>query len=69
MVKRYFLLRWEVSAISPDLRHKISQVAWEVGFDYEVIISTFVVTPDDLRVGPVGANPLIKTVAEQGIPV
>jgi len=59
----------EVPTISPDLRRQISQIAWEVGFDQDVIISTFVVTPYDLQVGPVGANPLIKAVEEQGVPV
>jgi hypothetical protein len=51
------------------LRRKNSPIAWEVGFEYEVIISTFVVTPDDLRSGPVKANSLLKALEAQGIPV
>lgn len=59
----------EVPVIAPELRRSISEVAWEVGFENDRVISTFVVTPDDLQTGPVGANPLVKTVATEGIPV
>ncbi|MBU0510223.1 MAG: nucleotidyltransferase domain-containing protein [Chloroflexi bacterium] len=59
----------EVSAITPTLRQRISETAWEVGFENDIVISTFVVTPDDISKGPVGANPLVSAVASEGIPV
>ena len=59
----------EVPAISPELRRSISEVAWEVGFANDIVISTFVVTPYDIQEGPVGANPLVKMVEAEGIPV
>jgi len=59
----------EVPTITPELRRGISEIAWEVGFDHEIVISTFVVTPDDLQEGPIGANPLVKVVEAEGIPV
>jgi predicted nucleotidyltransferase len=59
----------EVPIITPELRRNISELAWEVGFNNGVIISTFVVTPMDIKEGPVGANPLVKTVKSEGIPV
>jgi hypothetical protein len=39
----------EALVISPELRRKISQIAREMGFDYDVIISTLIVTPDNLQ--------------------
>jgi predicted nucleotidyltransferase len=59
----------EVPRITPDLRRSISELAWEVGFKNSIIISTFVVTPIDIREGPAGANPLVKAVKSEGIPV
>ena len=59
----------EVPAITPKLRRGISEAAWEVGFENNRVISTFVVTPYDLQEGPVGANPLVKAVRREGISV
>ena len=59
----------EVLSITPDLRRKISETAWEIGFMNGIIISTFVVTPFDIQEGPVGANPLLIAVKSEGIPV
>lgn len=59
----------EVPEITPDLRREISGIAWEVGFENGVIISTFVVTPFDIEEGPIGASPLINAVKSEGIPV
>ena len=59
----------EVPDITPQLRRRISELAWEVGFENGRVISTFVVTSEDLQTGPVGASPLVKTVVAEGIPV
>ena len=59
----------EVPTITPQLRRGISEVAWKVGFDNDRVITTFVVTSHDLQNGPVGANPLVKAVQREGIPV
>jgi predicted nucleotidyltransferase len=59
----------EVPGITPELRRSISEIAWEVGFKNGIIISTFVVTPMDIKEGPIGANPLVKAVKSEGVPV
>ena len=59
----------EVPTVTPELRRSISEAAWEVGFTNDVVITTFVVTPFDLQTGPVGANPLVQAVMNEGIPV
>jgi predicted nucleotidyltransferase len=59
----------EVPEITPELRRNISELAWEVGFENGIVITTFVVTELDLAEGPTGANPLVKAVEEDGIPV
>jgi len=59
----------EVPRVDSILHQRISEVAWEVGYENDTVISTFVVTSQDVHEGPVGANPLIMTVETEGIPV
>lgn len=37
-------------------------VAWDVGFKYDRVISTFVVTDEQIKTGAVGVNPLLSKV-------
>ncbi|MGK7889762.1 MAG: nucleotidyltransferase family protein [Leptolyngbyaceae cyanobacterium] len=48
------------------LREQIHDLAWEVGFEYDRVISTFVVTEAQIREGAVGASPLLAKVLEEG---
>lgn len=59
----------EVPMLTRALRRQISEVAWEVGFEQDIVISTFVVTPQNVLEGPLGANPILKVIAEEGIAV
>ncbi len=57
----------EVEETTPELRRRISDIAWEVGFQMDRVISTVVVTRDDLERGPMGANPLVLNVEQEGV--
>jgi len=57
----------EVEACTPELRQRIGEVAWEVGFEMDRIISTVVTTRFDLEHGAMGANPLVLSVEREGI--
>ena len=59
----------KVETLTPEIRHCINEIAWEVGFDRNRIISTFVATQDQLTEGPLGANPIMKKIAEEGVAV
>lgn len=48
-------------------REKIYYLAWEVGFEHNLVISTFVVTENQIQSGAVGANPLLSKVLSEGI--
>ncbi len=56
-----------LDACSPELRRRISELAWEVGFELDRIISTVVTTPAELEHGAMGANPLYFNVQREGI--
>jgi len=57
----------EVEDITPKQRHKIREIAFDVGFEMDRLISTFVVTKEQLEKGAIGANPIIFRIDEEGI--
>ena len=57
----------ELEESTPDLRQRISQVAWEVGFEMDRVISTVVTTRSELEQGAMGANPLVLNVEREGV--
>ena len=59
----------EVDQITPKLRKLISEIAWEVGFKRDRIISTFVATPEQIEEGPLGAHPIIYQIEREGISI
>jgi predicted nucleotidyltransferase len=58
-----------VSELTPALRRWIDEVAWEVGFDRDRVISTLVTTRVGLEQGPFGAQPVVRIIEREGIPV
>ena|SRR3990172_9163027 len=57
----------ELAECSLELRQRISEIAWEVGFEMDRVISTLVATRAELEHGAMGANPLILNVEREGI--
>ena len=57
----------EVESITAELRHRISEIAWEVGFDADRVISTVVATREQLEHGAMGASPLMLNIEREGI--
>lgn len=59
----------KVKSLDRSLREKIYDLAWEIGFDRDRLISTFVVSEADITTGAVGASPLLAKVMQEGIVV
>jgi predicted nucleotidyltransferase len=57
----------ELEESSPELRQHISEIAWEVGFEMDRVISTVVTTRAELEQGAMGANPLVLNVEREGV--
>jgi DNA polymerase sigma len=57
----------EVEESTPDSRQRISEIAWEVGFGMDCVISTVVATRAELEHGAMGANPLVLNVEREGV--
>ncbi len=56
-----------VDHIDGDLRERISELAWEVGFENDVVLSTFVVTVEQLERGPLGVSPIVRQIEKEGV--
>lgn len=59
----------EVASLTPELRRRIDEIAWEVGFEWDTIISPVVVTRAELQYGALGASPLILNIEREGLPL
>ena len=53
--------------IDAEIRSRISEIAWEVGFERDVLISTIVFSDEIFDHGPASASPLVKTIREEGV--
>ena len=51
------------------IRDKVSDVAWEVGFRRDVLITTVVFSREMFERGPPSAGPLVRTILEEGVAV
>ena len=45
----------------------IMRIAWRVGFDHDLLISTVTYSGDEFGRGPLAASPLVRTVREEGV--
>lgn len=59
----------ELESITPALRQHIHELAWEVGFDQDRVISTLVATREQLEHGPFRADPLIGNLQREGVQI
>jgi Arc/MetJ-type ribon-helix-helix transcriptional regulator len=57
----------ELEEATPEIRERISEIAWEVGFEMGRVISTVVSAHDDLEHGAMGANSLLLNVEREGV--
>ncbi len=56
-----------VDEFSARTRAEISDLAWEVGFEHGIIITTVVFTRAEFETGPLSVSPLVRAIQEEGI--
>ena len=59
----------ELPVLSPNLRQQILDIAWEISFEHEVVISVFLTSTPLLVNSPVAGNPILCTIQSEGIAV
>ncbi|MDO8444557.1 MAG: nucleotidyltransferase domain-containing protein [Deltaproteobacteria bacterium] len=59
----------EVESLNKSLKDRISDIAWEVGFENYIVISTLIFTRDEIENSPLRASPILHNIAEEGVTV
>jgi len=59
----------KVAGCTPQQRRLIHEIAWQVGFELDRVITTVVATPEQLEDGALGASPLIHKIEQEGVAV
>ena len=59
----------EVESLNKELKEKILDIVWEVGFENFIVISTLIFTRDEIENSPLKASPIVKNIVEEGVRV
>ncbi len=57
----------EVESINKDLKEKVLDIIWEVGFNNHLVISFLVFTRDEVENSPLRVSPILKNINTEGI--
>ncbi|MGA2735680.1 MAG: nucleotidyltransferase domain-containing protein [Syntrophobacteraceae bacterium] len=58
----------EVETLDKNLKERIRDIAWEVGFENSLVISLLIFTRDELDNSPLRSSPIVKAITQEGIP-
>lgn len=59
----------EVELLDKELKEKISDIVWEVGFENFVVISPLIFTKDEIENSPIRSSPIVKNISKEGIKI
>jgi uncharacterized protein len=56
-----------LETVDAETRRVISDLAWEIGFDHDVVVSSILFSRNMFEQGPASASPLVHTILEEGV--
>jgi len=56
----------EVPSINRELRDKLSDISWELGYENDIYISLMIFTKDEIENSPLRASPLVANIMLEG---
>jgi len=59
----------EVPLLTRELKEKILEIVWEVGFENFIIISPLIFTTEELKNSPLRSAPIVKNILAEGIKI
>lgn len=59
----------EVEYLDKQLKRRIRDIVWEIGFENSVYISPLIFTRYEIEDSPLRASPLVKNIREEGVNV
>ena len=57
----------EVESLDGELKERIQEIVWEVGFENYLVISSLIFTRDEIENSPLRSSPIVRTIAEEGM--
>ena len=57
----------EVESLDRELKKKIREIIWEIGFENSIYISPLIFTRHEIEDSPLRASPIVKKIEEEGI--
>lgn len=57
----------EVESLNKELKEKIFNIVWEVGFEHFIYISPLIFTKDEIEKSPLKASSIVRNIIEEGI--
>ena len=59
----------QLPTLEAELYSQIIDLAWDVGFEADQVISVFIVTDGDVQDGAIGASSIVANIVNEGIPL
>ena len=59
----------EVESLDRDVKEKIRDIVWEVGYENFMVISPLIFTRNEIEKSALKASPIVKNIIEEGVPV
>ena len=56
-----------VPSLNTELKERIYEIVWQVGFDNYMVISPILFTKDEIANSPLRSTPIVKNILEEGI--
>jgi uncharacterized protein len=56
-----------LKSLTPEDRLAVSDMAWEIGFDHDILISTVVISQEDFQGDSLMASPLVDAIKSEGV--
>jgi predicted nucleotidyltransferase len=56
-----------VDRLDDEVDRAIMRIAWEVGLDHDILISTVTYATSELTAGPCSESPLVRVIQEEGV--
>jgi predicted nucleotidyltransferase len=57
----------EVLSLDKELKEKILDIVWEVGFENFIVISPLIFTKNEIEDSPLRASPIVKNIQKEGV--
>lgn len=59
----------EIERIDPQIKEKIENIVWEVGYENYILISSLIFTRHEIENTALRVSPIVMSIAEEGIRV